>query len=72
MWCPGLLRQCFFADQGAGVLKIEPIGGDITRRSRATIDKAGGFSALFISTNRGKRAISPSRAKLAESSPVDL
>jgi crotonobetainyl-CoA:carnitine CoA-transferase CaiB-like acyl-CoA transferase len=48
----------FLADQGADVLKIEPIGGDITRRSRATIDRAGEFSALFISSNRGKRSLS--------------
>src|SRR6267143_150772 len=48
----------FLADQGADVLKIEPIGGDITRRSRAVIDKAGEFSALFISSNRGKRSLS--------------
>src|SRR5438045_6216071 len=48
----------FLADQGGDVLKIEPIGGDITRRSRATIDKDGEFSALFISSNRGKRSLS--------------
>jgi len=48
----------FLADQGADVIKIEPISGDITRRSRATIDKAGEFSALFISSNRGKRSLS--------------
>jgi crotonobetainyl-CoA:carnitine CoA-transferase CaiB-like acyl-CoA transferase len=48
----------FLADQGADVLKIEPISGDITRRSRAQIDKAGEFSALFISSNRGKRSLS--------------
>ena len=48
----------FLADQGAEVIKIEPLGGDITRRSRAAIDKAGQFSALFISSNRGKRSIS--------------
>jgi crotonobetainyl-CoA:carnitine CoA-transferase CaiB-like acyl-CoA transferase len=47
----------FLADQGADVLKIEPVGGDITRRSRATIDKSGEFSALFISSNRGKRSL---------------
>src|SRR6201993_2352285 len=45
------------ADQGPDVIKIEPINGDITRRSRATIDKAGEFSALFISSNRGKRSL---------------
>src|SRR5260370_2612164 len=48
----------FLADQGADVLKIEPIGGDITRRSRTVIDEAGEFSALFISSNRGKRSLS--------------
>jgi len=47
----------FLADQGADVLRIEPVGGDITRRSRATIDKSGEFSALFISSNRGKRSL---------------
>src|SRR5437879_4948977 len=54
----GPYATMFLADQGADVLKIEPIGGDITRRSRATIDKAGEFSALFISSNRGKRSLS--------------
>ena len=54
----GPFATMFLADQGADVLKIEPIGGDITRRSRATIDKGGEFSALFISSNRGKRSLS--------------
>jgi crotonobetainyl-CoA:carnitine CoA-transferase CaiB-like acyl-CoA transferase len=54
----GPFATMFLADQGADVLKIEPIGGDITRRSRANIDKAGEFSALFISSNRGKRSLS--------------
>ena len=31
----GPFATMFLADQGADVLKIEPIGGDITRRSRA-------------------------------------
>jgi crotonobetainyl-CoA:carnitine CoA-transferase CaiB-like acyl-CoA transferase len=53
----GPFATMFLADQGADVLKIEPIGGDITRRSRATIDSAGEFSALFISSNRGKRSL---------------
>jgi crotonobetainyl-CoA:carnitine CoA-transferase CaiB-like acyl-CoA transferase len=53
----GPFATMFLADQGADVLKIEPIGGDITRRSRANIDKAGEFSALFISSNRGKRSL---------------
>ncbi|MGY4256656.1 crotonobetainyl-CoA:carnitine CoA-transferase CaiB-like acyl-CoA transferase [Bradyrhizobium sp. USDA 4516] len=54
----GPFATMFLADQGADVIKIEPISGDITRRSRATIDKAGEFSALFISSNRGKRSLS--------------
>src|SRR3981189_1290720 len=54
----GPFRTMFLADRGADVLKIEPIGGDIPRRSRATIDKGGEFSALFISSNRGKRSLS--------------
>jgi crotonobetainyl-CoA:carnitine CoA-transferase CaiB-like acyl-CoA transferase len=54
----GPYATMFLADQGADVIKIEPIGGDITRRSRAPIDEAGEFSALFISSNRGKRSLS--------------
>src|SRR4051812_32132936 len=54
----GPLATMFLADQGADVLKIEPIGGDSVRRSGAPVDKAGEFSALFISSNRGKRSLS--------------
>ncbi|MBN8981742.1 MAG: CoA transferase [Rhizobiales bacterium] len=54
----GPYATMFLADQGADVLKIEPIGGDGTRRSRALIDAAGEFSALFVSCNRGKRSLS--------------
>src|SRR5947208_3282758 len=54
----GPLATMFLADQGAEVLKIEPLGGDITRRSRQAIDEAGEFSAMFISCNRGKRSLS--------------
>lgn len=54
----GPFATMFLADQGADVLKIEPIGGDINRHSRATIDRNGEFSALFISSNRGKRSLS--------------
>ena len=53
----GPFATMFLADQGADVIKIEPISGDITRRSRAPIDKTGEFSALFISSNRGKRSL---------------
>src|SRR5258706_6595532 len=54
----GPFATMFLADQGADVLKIEPIGGDITRRSRAPIDKGGGVFALFFSSNRRKRSLS--------------
>jgi crotonobetainyl-CoA:carnitine CoA-transferase CaiB-like acyl-CoA transferase len=54
----GPFATMFLADQGADVIKIEPTSGDITRRSRAAIDKSGEFSALFISSNRGKRSLS--------------
>ncbi|MGY4155520.1 crotonobetainyl-CoA:carnitine CoA-transferase CaiB-like acyl-CoA transferase [Bradyrhizobium sp. USDA 4461] len=54
----GPFATMFLADQGADVLKIEPISGDISRHSRMTFDKDGEFSALFISSNRGKRSLS--------------
>src|ERR1700687_4295886 len=54
----GPFATMFLADQGADVLKIEPIGGDTVRRSGGTVDKDGEFSALFISSNRGKRSLS--------------
>jgi crotonobetainyl-CoA:carnitine CoA-transferase CaiB-like acyl-CoA transferase len=53
----GPFATMFLADQGADVIKVEPLSGDITRRSRQSVDKTGQFSALFISTNRGKRSI---------------
>lgn len=53
----GPLATMFLADQGAEVIKLEPLNGDITRRSRASVDGGGEFSALFISTNRGKRSL---------------
>src|SRR5690242_1348768 len=54
----GPFATMFLADQGADVIKVEPLGGDITRRSRQSVDRTGQFSALFISTNRGKRSLS--------------
>lgn len=42
------------ADQGADVIKIEALGGDVTRRSR---HKSPGFAPSFVSCNRGKQAI---------------
>jgi crotonobetainyl-CoA:carnitine CoA-transferase CaiB-like acyl-CoA transferase len=53
----GPLATMFLADQGADVIKVEPLGGDITRRSRQSISASGEFSALFVSTNRGKRSL---------------
>ncbi|MBI2737274.1 MAG: CoA transferase [Rhodospirillales bacterium] len=53
----GPFATMFLADQGADVIKVEPLTGDITRRSRQAVDPTGQFSALFISTNRGKRSI---------------
>jgi crotonobetainyl-CoA:carnitine CoA-transferase CaiB-like acyl-CoA transferase len=53
----GPLATMFLADQGAEVIKLEPLGGDITRRSRQSISASGEFSALFVSTNRGKRSL---------------
>ena len=53
----GPLATMFLADQGADVIKIEPLGGDITRRSRQSISGSGEFSALFVSSNRGKRSL---------------
>ncbi len=54
----GPLATMFLADQGAKVIKIEPLGGDITRHSRQSVSSSGEFSALFVSTNRGKRSLS--------------
>ena len=42
------------ADFGAEVIKVEPAQGDITRRLGPD---AGGVSALFATTNRGKRSV---------------
>lgn len=41
------------ADQGADVIKVEPPGGDIARRTEGD----GEFTAMFVSSNRGKRSI---------------
>jgi crotonobetainyl-CoA:carnitine CoA-transferase CaiB-like acyl-CoA transferase len=53
----GPLATMFLTDQGAEVIKVEPLGGDITRRSRQAISASGEFSALFVSSNRGKRSL---------------
>lgn len=54
----GPLATMHLGDQGADVVKVEPLQGDMNRRSRQKVSANGEFSALFISTNRGKRSIS--------------
>src|SRR5271163_2389318 len=49
----GPVCTMLLADQGADVIKIEPPGGDIARRTAGD----GEFTAMFVSANRGKRSI---------------
>ncbi len=49
----GPVCTMLLADQGADVIKIEPPTGDIARRTAGD----GEFTAMFVSSNRGKRAI---------------
>ena len=49
----GPVCTMIMADQGADVIKIEPPGGDIARRTAGD----GEFTAMFVSSNRGKRSI---------------
>jgi crotonobetainyl-CoA:carnitine CoA-transferase CaiB-like acyl-CoA transferase len=49
----GPVCTMMLADQGADVIKIEPPGGDIARRTAGD----GEFTAMFVSCNRGKRSI---------------
>src|SRR6201981_3171860 len=65
----GPLSTMFLADQGAEVIKIEPLGGDITRHSRQSISASGEFSALFVSSNRGKRSLALD-LKRPEAAPI--
>jgi crotonobetainyl-CoA:carnitine CoA-transferase CaiB-like acyl-CoA transferase len=49
----GPVCTMLLADQGADVIKIEPPGGEIARRTAGD----GEFTAMFVSANRGKRSV---------------
>lgn len=58
----GPYATMMLADQGAHVIKIEPPGGDLTRRNGPYIDGAlkiddGGFGGYFASINRNKSSL---------------
>ena len=50
----GPVCTMLLADQGADVIKVEPAEGDMARRMGAD----GQFTPMFVSANRGKRALS--------------
>jgi crotonobetainyl-CoA:carnitine CoA-transferase CaiB-like acyl-CoA transferase len=50
----GPAATMLLADQGADVIKIEPLKGDITRHAGMGRD---GMTSAFLSINRGKRAV---------------
>ncbi|WP_332610073.1 CaiB/BaiF CoA transferase family protein [Achromobacter sp. ESBL13] len=52
----GPLCTQMLSDQGAGVIKVEPPGGDETRALGPPVN-ADGDAAYFTAVNRGKRAI---------------
>src|SRR5580658_2481308 len=52
----GPFATMILADQGADVIKVESLQGDLMRSARTMI--ADGFSGLMVSANRGKRSLS--------------
>ncbi len=50
----GPAAMATLADQGAEVIKVEALGGDVTRHARAA---SPGFSPGFVACNRGKRSL---------------
>ncbi len=50
----GPAAMATLADQGADVIKVETLSGDVMRHGRAA---SPGFSASFVACNRGKRSI---------------
>lgn len=62
MMLAGPYASMMLADQGASVIKVEPPGGDNTRRvgphlAGALPQEEGGFGGYFASINRNKRSI---------------
>ena len=51
----GPLAAMMLGDQGADVIKIEPLGGELVRQP---MFERGGLSSLFMNCNRNKRSIS--------------
>jgi crotonobetainyl-CoA:carnitine CoA-transferase CaiB-like acyl-CoA transferase len=49
----GPVCTMLLGDQGATVIKVEPPGGEIARKTASD----GEFTAMFVSANRGKRSI---------------
>ncbi len=58
----GPAAAALLCDQGADVIKVEALAGDLTRHSRAAV---GDFAPMFISCNRGKRSVAVDLKTLA-------